>query len=166
MVIRLNRICFCGEIRKKKQKQKYFLVEKLILQEAIFVSYLWGIVYFSYNELSCFQDSFFCTGVLCHFEDLMLKGQYFIDPQWLSDQLAKVVSAQELRNIAADGMYSLHELCKITGKKKVREKSRECHNYKPQPFPDPKRKRKPTNLNKHKPNKHTKSTKINSLFPK
>ena len=25
--------------------------------------------------------------------------------------------------------------------KKVREKSRECHNHKPQPFPDPKRKR-------------------------
>ena len=48
--------------------------------------------------------------------------------------------------------------------KKVREKSRECH--KPQPFPDPKRKRKPTNLNKHKPNKRTKSIKISSLFPK
>ena len=32
--------------------------------------------------------------------------------------------------------------------------------------PDPKRKRKPTNLNKHKPNKRTKSTKISSLFPK
>ena len=29
--------------------------------------------------------------------------------------------------------------------KKVREKSRECQNHKPQPFPDPKRKRKPTN---------------------
>ena len=51
-------------------------------------------------------------------------------------------------------------------KKKVREKSRECHNHKPQPFPDPTRKRKPTNLNKHKPNKRTKSTKISSLFPK
>ena len=50
--------------------------------------------------------------------------------------------------------------------KKVREKSRECHNYKPKPFPDTKRKRKPTNLNKHKPNKRTKSTKISSLFPK
>ena len=50
--------------------------------------------------------------------------------------------------------------------KKVREKSRECHNHKPQLFPDPKRKRKPTNLNKHKPNKRTKSTKISSLFPK
>ena len=51
-------------------------------------------------------------------------------------------------------------------KKKVREKSRECHNNKPQPFPDPKRKRKPTNLNKHKPNKRMKSTKVSSLFPK
>ena len=51
-------------------------------------------------------------------------------------------------------------------KKKVRENSRECHNRKPQPFPDPKRKRKPRNPNKHKPNKRTKSTKISSLFPK
>ena len=56
-----------------------------------------------------------------------------------------------------------YPLC--TQRKKVREKSRECHNHKPQPFPDPRRKRKPTNLNKHKPNKRTKST-ISSLFPK
>ena len=41
--------------------------------------------------------------------------------------------------------------------KKVREKPR-------QPFPDTKR--KPTNPNKHKSNKRTKSTKISSLFPK
>ena len=51
-------------------------------------------------------------------------------------------------------------------KKKVKEKSRECHNHKPQPFTDPKRKRKLTNPNKHKPNKRKKSTKISSLFPK
>ena len=57
-------------------------------------------------------------------------------------------------------------LLHFPSKKKVREKSRECHNHKPQPFPDPKRNRKPTNLNKHKPNKRTKSTKISSLFPK
>ena len=49
-------------------------------------------------------------------------------------------------------------------KKKVREKSRECHNHKPQPFQDTKR--KPTNPNKHKSIKRTKSTKISSLFPK
>ena len=50
--------------------------------------------------------------------------------------------------------------------KKVREKSGECRNHKPQALPDPKRKRKPTNPNKHKSNKRTKSTKISSLFPK
>ena len=50
--------------------------------------------------------------------------------------------------------------------KKEREKSRECPYHKPQPFPDPKMKRKPTNLNKHKQNKRTKSTKISSLISK
>ena len=49
-------------------------------------------------------------------------------------------------------------------KKTVIEKSTECHNHKPQPFPDTKRMRKPTNPNKHKSNKRTKSTKISSLF--
>ena len=52
----------------------------------------------------------------------------------------------------------------VTDLKKVREKSRECHNHKPQPFQEPKRKKKPTNLNKHKPNKRTKTKR--SLFPK
>ena len=58
------------------------------------------------------------------------------------------------------------KLFQLEIQKKVREKSRECHNHKPQPFPDTKRKRKPTNPNKHKSNICTKSTKISSLFPK
>ena len=41
----------------------------------------------------------------------------------------------------------------------VREQPRECHNHKQHPFPGTKRKRKPTNPNKHKPNKRTKNTK-------
>ena len=54
----------------------------------------------------------------------------------------------------------------IQFKEKVKEKSRECHNHKLQPFPDTKRMRKPTNPNKHKSNKRTKSTKICFLFTK
>ena len=54
----------------------------------------------------------------------------------------------------------------FTTGKKVRETSRECHNHKPQAFPDTKRKSKPTNPNKPKSNKRTKSTKISSLFPR
>ena len=44
--------------------------------------------------------------------------------------------------------------------KKIREMSRECHNHKPQRFPDTKRKGKPTNPNKHKSNKRTKSIRL------
>ena len=53
--------------------------------------------------------------------------------------------------------------------KRVREKSRECHNHKPQPFTDPERKRKTTNLNKHKPRTNAalrKALRLDSLFPK
>ena len=54
----------------------------------------------------------------------------------------------------------------LSKKKKVREKSRECHNPKPQPFQDTKRRRTQTKPKKRKSNKRTKSTKISSLFPK
>ena len=73
-----------------------------------------------------------------------------------------IFSTVELTSFATRECAHYNRHCE----KEVREKSRECHNQKPQPFPDPKRKRKPTNLNKHKPNKRTKSTKISSLFPK
>ena len=51
-------------------------------------------------------------------------------------------------------------------KKKVREKSREYHNHKPQPISNTKKKRKQTKQNKRKSNKRTKNTKISPLFPK
>ena len=63
-------------------------------------------------------------------------------------------------------MYVYSKKKKKKKKKKVREKSRECVNHKPQPFPDAKRKRKPTNPNTHKSNKRTESTNISSVFPK
>ena len=71
----------------------------------------------------------------------------------------KALSSEKLRSsFRKAGIY----LFKKKGKRKVQE----CLNHKPQPFLDPKRKRKPTNPNKHKSNKRTKSTKISSLFPK
>ena len=53
---------------------------------------------------------------------------------------------------------NLHE------KKKVSEKSRECHNHKPSQAP--RGREKQTKPNKRKSNKHTKSTKISYFFPK
>ena len=60
---------------------------------------------------------------------------------------------------------STYDTTDVQTKQKVREKSRECQNHKPQPFPDTKRKRKQTKPNKRKSNKRTKSTKISALFP-
>ena len=51
-------------------------------------------------------------------------------------------------------------------KKNLRKKSRECHNHKPQSFPDTKRKQKQIKPNKSKSNKRTKSSRISCLFPK
>ena len=51
--------------------------------------------------------------------------------------------------------------------KKLIEKSRECHNHKPQPTPDTKWKRKMTKTTRTKQtNKCTSSTQTSSLFPK
>ena len=51
-------------------------------------------------------------------------------------------------------------------KERVSEKSRECHNHKPQSIPNTNRKRKQTKPNKRKSNKRTKSTKTSSVFPR
>ena len=50
--------------------------------------------------------------------------------------------------------------------KKVKRKVQGVPRSQTAALPRPKRKRKPTNPNKHKSNKRTKSTKISSLFPK
>ena len=61
------------------------------------------------------------------------------------------------KNMAASGRISFCLYIYI--KKKVIEKSRECHSHKSQPFPDTNGKRKPTNPSKHKSNKCTKKGK-------
>ena len=85
-----------------------------------------------------------------------------VHPAKIQIRLHSLIKIFTLRILISQG-------CKISScrqRKTVREKSRECHNHKPQPFPDTKRKKKPTKLNKHKSNKRTKSNKISSLFPK
>ena len=60
----------------------------------------------------------------------------------------------------------INNICFFFTSRKGKRKVQGMPQSQTQPLQDPKRKRKPTNLNKHKPNKRTKSTKISSLFPK
>ena len=87
-------------------------------------------------------------------------------------QIVKLLtSTLRMRNLAWCCTIDLFSSLLIAGRsricrKKVWEKSRECHNYIPQPFPDTKRKKKPTNPYKHESNKRTRNIKISSLYPK
>lgn len=63
-----------------------------------------------------FFNSFFSTqcniilGVLLHYDDATLKDLYFLDPQWLCDMLAHVVTIREINPFARTGIMKLDDL--------------------------------------------------------
>lgn len=50
------------------------------------------------------------NGVLLHYEDSTLKDLYFLDPQWLCDMLAHVVTIREINPFARNGVMRLDDL--------------------------------------------------------
>lgn len=49
-------------------------------------------------------------GVLLHYDDATLKDLYFLDPQWLCDMLAHVVTIREINPFARSGVMKLDDL--------------------------------------------------------
>lgn len=47
---------------------------------------------------------FIFAGVLLHYDDATLKDLYFLDPQWLCDMLAHVVTIREINPFARTGI--------------------------------------------------------------
>lgn len=50
------------------------------------------------------------NGVLLHYDDATLKDLYFLDPQWLCDMLAHVVTIREINPFARTGIMKLDDL--------------------------------------------------------
>ncbi|KAB7496364.1 Leucine-rich repeat serine/threonine-protein kinase 1 [Armadillidium nasatum] len=50
------------------------------------------------------------NGVLLHYEDVTLKDLYFLDPQWLCDMLAHVVTIREINPFVRCGLMKLEDL--------------------------------------------------------
>ncbi|CAL1529200.1 unnamed protein product [Lymnaea stagnalis] len=50
------------------------------------------------------------NGVLFHYDDLPLRDLFFLDPQWLCDQLAKVITIKEINNFPQRGVMRLSNL--------------------------------------------------------
>ena len=47
------------------------------------------------------------NGVLLHYDDVSLQDIYFLDPQWLCDVLANVVTIREINSLARRGNSSI-----------------------------------------------------------
>ena len=45
------------------------------------------------------------NGTLLHYDDPLLKELYFVDPQWLSDMLAHIVTVREINPFVKDGKF-------------------------------------------------------------
>lgn len=44
------------------------------------------------------------NGTMLHYEDPVLSDLYFVDPQWLCDMLAHIVTVREINPLVRDGM--------------------------------------------------------------
>jgi hypothetical protein len=51
-----------------------------------------------------------CTGVILHYDDSTLKDLYFLDPQWLCDVLAHVITIREINPFAKNGLMKIEDL--------------------------------------------------------
>uniref|UniRef100_A0A8R1XUT2 non-specific serine/threonine protein kinase n=1 Tax=Onchocerca volvulus TaxID=6282 RepID=A0A8R1XUT2_ONCVO len=50
------------------------------------------------------------NGVMLHYEDVTLKELYFLDPQWLCDILAHVITIREINPFARNGLMKIDDL--------------------------------------------------------
>ena len=44
-----------------------------------------------------------CLGTMLHYEDTVLNDFYFVDPQWLCDLLAHIVTVRQINPFVVDG---------------------------------------------------------------
>lgn len=51
------------------------------------------------------------NGTLLHYEDPLLKDFYFVDPQWLCDMLAHIVTVREINPLVKDGAHACVCVC-------------------------------------------------------
>lgn len=50
------------------------------------------------------------NGVLLHYNDTTLREFYFLDPQWLCDMLAQVVTIKEINPFVKNGIMKVNDI--------------------------------------------------------
>uniref|UniRef100_A0A9J2PYQ2 non-specific serine/threonine protein kinase n=1 Tax=Ascaris lumbricoides TaxID=6252 RepID=A0A9J2PYQ2_ASCLU len=59
---------------------------------------------------SLLPDEYQLRGVILHYEDVTLRELYFLDPQWLCDILAHVITIREINPFARNGLMKIDDL--------------------------------------------------------
>ena len=74
--------------------------------------YLFIIFEFNRDSAELNQATMFLhdNGVVLHYDDATLRDFYFVDPQWLCDMLAHVVTIREINPFAKSGIMKLDDL--------------------------------------------------------
>ncbi|CAG2165886.1 unnamed protein product [Oppiella nova] len=70
----------------------------------------YGMTFRDMSELHSATIFLHENGVLLHYEDSTLKDIYFLDPQWLFDMLAHVVTIREINPYARNGLMKIEDL--------------------------------------------------------
>lgn len=66
--------------------------------------------YSDWSELSQATMFLHDNGIMLHYDDATLRDYYFLDPQWLCDMLAHVVTVREINPFAKNGIMKLDDL--------------------------------------------------------
>ncbi|CAM1297638.1 Uncharacterised protein g1884 [Pycnogonum litorale] len=86
------------------RSEQYKMMVMLEIQEK------YGITFRDAAELNQATTFLHENGVLLHYEDATLKNLYFLDPQWLCDMLAHVVTIREINPFAKNGIMKIDDL--------------------------------------------------------
>ena len=49
------------------------------------------------------------NGIILHYESTLLNDKYFVDPQWMADQLAEVITVKENKNYGSSGIAKVSD---------------------------------------------------------
>lgn len=81
--------------------------KKMVTQEMLAKNYKCFRDNSELNQATMFLHD---NGVLLHYDDATLRDLYFLDPQWLCDMLAHVVTVREINPFARTGVMKLDDL--------------------------------------------------------
>ena len=70
---------------------------------------LYDLTFRDMSELNQATQFLHDNGVLLHYDDVNLQDVYFLDPQWLCDILANVVTIREINRMARAGLTLSHQ---------------------------------------------------------